>query len=102
MRSSKRGSSGSLRVNIVGLPHLEQGGRNALDIFVLSAIKDRRLTRPACSKQSPKSLRAFRASQKRCRASQPHFGDCQLVSSPWFARDRAVSRGPLLGPLGLL
>jgi hypothetical protein len=33
-----------MRVNIVGFPHLEQGGRKVFDIFVLSAIKDRRLT----------------------------------------------------------
>jgi hypothetical protein len=36
-----------MRVNSKGLPHLEQGGRNLFDIFVLSAIRGRYLTRPA-------------------------------------------------------
>jgi len=44
---STPGCSGSMRVNSKGLPHLEQGGRNLFDIFVLSAIRGRYLTHPA-------------------------------------------------------
>jgi hypothetical protein len=32
------GFSGMMQVNIKGLPHLEQGGRNLFDICTLSAI----------------------------------------------------------------
>jgi len=36
-----------MRVNSKGLPHLEQGGRNLFDIFVLSAIRGHYPTHPA-------------------------------------------------------
>jgi hypothetical protein len=36
-----------MHVNSKGLPHLEQGGRNLFDNFVLSAIAGRYLTHPA-------------------------------------------------------
>jgi hypothetical protein len=38
MRSSKPGCSGSVRVNIEGFSHFEQGGRKLLEFFRRSAI----------------------------------------------------------------
>ena len=61
-----------MRVNIVGLPHLEQGGRNVFDIFVLSAIRDPHLTRLAWRRLSRVWAAGFASS---------HLGPRQLQRS---------------------
>jgi hypothetical protein len=48
MRSSKPGCSGSVRVNIEGFSHFEQGGRKLLEFFVMSAIILTFKRAPAC------------------------------------------------------
>ena len=56
-----------MRVNSKGLPHLEQGGRNLFDFFVLSAIRGRYLTHsPRVARQNnPLSFCGSSALRKR-------------------------------------